>query len=1207
MKIPLSLLSNFRSLLVAALLCGLLAGTSRAATTLWTGASGTDTLWATPGNWNPSVPGTADTAIFNDTFTVGDQFTVNNIVGADTTIGGLSYTNSSAWHVTQIPAGTTLTVSGATVVGSLAAGGITTSAAMVGEGTFVATGNMTLGNGSASSGSQAPGNLDLSGLATFVYNASAGTIAIGTLGSRSSGNLTLASGSNNITAGTININGATGTSSTPSFNVGAGTNIINVNTFNVGGGRSTTTFQFAGGSGGLRLRGAGGTDADRTTMTVGNRNTGGTAALITTGNVLFNGHPVDLKFGTLTLGRMSRSQSGSDVGGYSAIGLFEFDQGVVDATTLNLAVCSGNSTNSRATGTLTVGYAGELTAGTISLGNKSTAAVGTSATGTLNVQGGGSVTAGDLVKTTSLATTGIVTVANGSLTVSGSFGTASNPIDNLDVSDATLTLRAAESAPANVVTLTTGGSTNVVNIRSVPAITAYPAQFQVIQYADAIGGFGFDNIGLGTLPAGSPPFEGYLSNNLATLTIDLILTKGPPPAQAIVWTGAQNGLWDTTTFNWQAGGVPTNYNNAGDFVTFNDTALTSTVHLVTETLTPGSLTVDNNVLDYTFTGSGKLSGATGITKQGSGRLTIANDGVNDFLGAISVEGELAFDQPANATVGNVISGSGGVLQNGPNTLTLSGANSFSGGLTVNNGTLRTANVNALGSGAAATVNSGGTLVLGAAHTNEIILAGGTLGTTVTLNPAPMSVTAAAFTTSTLYIADPQNLATPTDGIEVNFTNVWHGAGTVIVATVFNDPSPDGGSGFRLRGTNDSDFSGTIILSNRVKGELQTSVAGPFSPAGTGKIVLHGGVLTNNTLNGTYSELNLRNSSAGSTVFGNDVEVAGTGLAVLDPLGSAPAGSSITMGNLKIGAGQELGVNLNGTGPDHPVVFQSVTLTGGNATFSPKTPGWNTTPQIGSDLVLNNVGESAPSGILMTGLRTLTLDGTCNYSGGTVVSSGTLNLAGTLNGGGTITVAGGVLTGNGSAAGNLEIGAAGTLAPGTSIGKLALGGTVVLQGTNVMELDRSQGTNDVLQGGASITYGGTLTLVNLGAALQAGDSFKLFSAGSYLGSFSAVQPATPGPGLRWNLSALNTTGTISVMSVPQPGITNIAVADGNLTVSGGNGVPGGEYWVLTAADLGLPAASWTPALTNVFDSNGGFSFTVPVNPGEPQRFFRLQAF
>ena len=90
-----------------------------------------------------------------------------------------------------------------------------------------------------------------------------------------------------------------------------------------------------------------------------------------------------------------------------------------------------------------------------------------------------------------------------------------------------------------------------------------------------------------------------------------------------------------------------------------------------------------------------------------------------------------------------------LAQNGANTLTLSGINSFGGGVTVNNGALRTANLNALGSGSTMTVNSGGTLVLGAVHTNSFVLAGGTLGTAVTLNPTPMSITAAAGTTSTM--------------------------------------------------------------------------------------------------------------------------------------------------------------------------------------------------------------------------------------------------------------------------------------------------------------------------------------------------------------------------------------------------------------------------------------------------------------------------
>ena len=1221
--------------LSAAVLLGVLslASASAATTFQWTGASSPDLLWATPGNWSPSgPPGTADAVIFGADGTVADQFTVNNSVGAGTAVAALSYTNTTgAWHVLQIPEGLTLTVSGPVTVGGLAGGSITTAVAVVDGGTLVATGTpFNLGNGSTSSGSKSPGVLDLSGLSNFVYSATGGTIGLGTFGSRSDGVLILAAITNSITASTININGATGTGSTPTFNLGAGTNVINVNTFNVGGGRSTTALQFATDTGGLRLRGTGGTDSDRTTMVVGNRNTGGTSTLTTTGNVFFNNHPVDLEFSTLTLGQMSRS--GSEVN-FKGVGVFQFDQGTVDANTVSMGLCSGNSTNSGALGTLTVGAGGTLTVGNVSLANVTATAAGCYASGTLNISGVVNC-AGNITKTTSASSTGAVSVASsGQLVVGGSLGSAGNPLDSLTISDSTLTLRAGALAPANVTTVTTGGSTNAINISVFPAITAYPAQFQVLKYADAIGGSGFDNnIGLGTLPAASPAFEGYLSNNTATLTIDVVIIGGPPPAQPVTWAGTQSGAWDTSTLNWLAGATPTNYNNAGDFVTFNDTASTSTVYLVTDTLTPGSVTVNNNSLAYTFTGAGKLSGATGLTKEGSGTLVLDNTGVNDFSGAVSLtgtlqlgtggtsgslpptasvtdNGTLIFNHSDNSTAANVISGSGTVVKNGANTLTLSGASSFSGGVTVNGGTLRTANINALGSGATVTVNAGATLVLGAVHTNSVVLAGGTLGTSVSLNPTPMDLTAAAGTTSTLYMADPQNLAAPTDGLEVNFTNgTWHGSGTVLVATVLNDPSPDGGNGFRLRSVNASDFSGTLILSNRVKGELQTTVAGPFSPAGTGKVVLYGGVLTNNSLTGTYSELNLRNNSAGATVLGNDVELAGTGLVVLDPLGSAAAGSSVTMGALKLGAGQELGVNLNGSGPDHPVVFQSVTLTGGNATFSPKTQGWNTTPQIGSDLVLNNISESAPSGLIMNGLRTLTLTGNNNYSGDTVVSNGTLLVNGSKLGAGSVTVYGGTLGGTGLITGPVTIAAAGTLAPGTSIGTLSLAGALTLSGTNVMELNKSGTalTSDQVAGITTLTCGGTLVLNITGDALAAGDKFKLYSFNSVAGTFAAISPETPGTGLLWNTNQLTTDGTLEVVSAvaPQPFISSISISGTDVIISGTNASAGGSYYVLSSTNVALPLPNWTPILTQSF--NGvNFSFTNAMSPGEHERFYLLQ--
>jgi len=48
----------------------------------------------------------------------------------------------------------------------------------------------------------------------------------------------------------------------------------------------------------------------------------------------------------------------------------------------------------------------------------------------------------------------------------------------------------------------------------------------------------------------------------------------------------------------------------------------------------------------------------------------------------------------------------------------------------------------------------------------------------------------------------------------------------------------------------------------------------------------------------------------------------------------------------------------------------------------------------------------------------------------------------------------------------------------------------------------QGQNDVIQAAANIHYGGTLNLVNISSSpLVAGNSFQVFSAASYTGSFA----------------------------------------------------------------------------------------------------------
>lgn len=578
-----------------------------------------------------------------------------------------------------------------------------------------------------------------------------------------------------------------------------------------------------------------------------------------------------------------------------------------------------------------------------------------------------------------------------------------------------------------------------------------------------------------------------------------------------------------------------------------------------------------------------------------------------------------------------ITGQGRIVKSGSSTLTLTTLNDFSGGVSIDAGAVRFGSLTAAGTGLIA-VRSNAVAVAGAAHTNNITLAGGTLGSVSGVASLGGELTNVVGTTSTISMTDPQN-----NGVnsEMNFTGTLHGGGTLLVIPGTADTTVDSGVGFRLRGTGTSDFSGTIILSNNVKGEIQSSVAGPFSPAGTAKIIATCGIAD---LNGTatapasggFSEFNIRNNFTTNSIFGNDLELIGQGLVTLNPLGSAPTNSINTMGNLKIGAGQELGVIRNATQPQI-VFFRSVTLTGGTATFSPKTPGFGAPTATGSDLSLSNITQQAVSSIVMNGLRTLSLTGSNAYTGSTTISNGVLALVGasalsnspvitvvspgtlsvTGRGDGKLTlVSGQTLQGNGAITGALDVGVGATITPGLSIGTFTVSGAVVLHGTTRMELDKASATQDLLSTPASVNYGGTLSLTNLSqdtTPLAAGDSFKIFdSAGStYVGSFSSITPATPGPQLFWDTSSLNVNGTIKVVGPAQPGISSIVVIGSNIVLSGTNGTTSGTYSVLTSTNVTLPLSSWTTQNVSTFLPNGSFSYTNALDPNTPKRFYLIK--
>jgi fibronectin-binding autotransporter adhesin len=646
-----------------------------------------------------------------------------------------------------------------------------------------------------------------------------------------------------------------------------------------------------------------------------------------------------------------------------------------------------------------------------------------SALTTLTLASGGTLSGGGAAGAT---VTGDVTAANGARISPGSSTVASTLQfgNNLSFdSGSTARLKLSENAASGNDAIVVGSNltlTGTVNLEigSVGAGPHFGNTYTLFTYGTLSGNE--TNLNL-IAPVGTRSTYTLLPTSTTPNSIQLQVAGTAP--FTLTWIGNANNNWDLIgAANWKDlshGPASQQFFNQ-DAVTFDDTSTNlNDVQLVGQLL-PNTVTV-NATRNYKFAGAGSITGGT-VTKSGSGTLILANNntysGNTDIQsgtlqigdggttgsigsGTISNAATLSYKRSDATTASNAISGAGVVRQDGAGTLTLSGNSTFSGGLVVNSGAVRLASVTGAGTGGI-TVNPGTTLVYGAVALNALTLAGGTVGTSVTLNPIAADVTAAPATNSTIYLADPQNLPTTpgTDATEVNITGTLHGSGTITILSNGQDAGPDAGNGFRLRGTGTSDFTGKIILGNTVKGELQSTIVGPtvFSPAGSGTIALTAGTIAPGALTGTFSELNLRNStgpSGGNVTFGNNVEIVGSGVAVINPLTdaattTAPAGSVATMGYLKIGAGQTLAVGKNST-PSLSAAFQSVTLTGGNATFAPTPP--NTGFSGTANLTLGSISElTAGSGIVMAGKSTLFINGASTYTGPTTVSSGTLQLA-----------------------------------------------------------------------------------------------------------------------------------------------------------------------------------------------------------------------
>jgi fibronectin-binding autotransporter adhesin len=207
-------------------------------------------------------------------------------------------------------------------------------------------------------------------------------------------------------------------------------------------------------------------------------------------------------------------------------------------------------------------------------------------------------------------------------------------------------------------------------------------------------------------------------------------------AQDLFWLGGTPGaenIWDLqTTLNWSDSvGNPERF-FAGDKLLFDDFAVTNIVDLV-GALNPAALRVENGSVDYVFQGSGKLSGYAALTKAFDLKLTIANSGINDFTGPVTVEhgtlevgngatsgnlgsgsigisnnASVVFNRSDTITLANVLSGEGNLVKQNNNLMVIPANNSnYNGSVTMNGGTLRPGHTNALGTAAGGTTLAAG--------------------------------------------------------------------------------------------------------------------------------------------------------------------------------------------------------------------------------------------------------------------------------------------------------------------------------------------------------------------------------------------------------------------------------------------------------------------------------------------------------------------
>jgi autotransporter-associated beta strand protein len=264
---------------------------------------------------------------------------------------------------------------------------------------------------------------------------------------------------------------------------------------------------------------------------------------------------------------------------------------------------------------------------------------------------------------------GPVTLAAGSsfLQSGASSGTvATLGVGSLTIDAAALEFRLGSSLTRDMINVAgnltlTGISNFNLNPTTFGAVT--PGTYRLIQYGGTLTG------GLANIATTSGSFSGYnysLVFRAGGLDLDLAARTTRR------WTGAGTA-WvnNDAILNWHDGTAAAGFINT-DAVLFNDTASSGTVVVDAAGVAPSSIEFDNATLAYVVSG-GAITGTTGLTKNGAASVTLANSTANTFsgdvvinggtliLGSTAANGAIRGDATASKVDADVIVNSGGTL------------------------------------------------------------------------------------------------------------------------------------------------------------------------------------------------------------------------------------------------------------------------------------------------------------------------------------------------------------------------------------------------------------------------------------------------------------------------------------------------------------------------------------------------------------------